>query len=459
MIFNIWTMDRVERISDHAFALHMTDGRVFTLSNRPQAPMDSLLWQSYSRNWELYPHQVGGYRVIPYGHDNLLPSQLREVVNDNNLAPGIIERQMGLLYGQGVFLNELGYVNGEITRLWREDREIQGWLDGWDYLDYIKRAMTDYLYLKGFFDVKYLERGHRIGRPVRIAFLKHIPAKNARLEWTDSREPEDVRHILVGDFEHGCVNTGIRRYPVYDRRNPGRYGTAASYNCSYTFSRDFYSVPSYWGALRWIVRGSEIPTIFKYVTDNGLNLAYHVHSPAGYWERKREVLKELHPEWTAAGVEKAISELSETFLQSLTEVLSGKENAGKFFHTVDVPDETTGTVYTWKIEAIDQKIKDFVDSQLRISEASSSAITSGMGLHPSLSNVMVNGKLASGSELLYAFKLYLLSDTEIASNVVLGSINQAIALNFPGTRLRLGFYHQSVKSEEQLSSGDRVRNS
>ena len=48
---------------------------------------------------------------------------------------------------------------------------------------------------------------------------------------------------------------------------------------------------------------------------------------------------------------------------------------------------------------------------------------------------------------------------EIASNVILGSINQAIAFNFPGTRLRLGFYHQSVKSEEQLSSGDRVRNS
>ena len=81
-----------------------------------------------------------------------------------------------------------------------------------------------------------------------------------------------------------------------------------------------------------------------------------------------------------------------------------------------------------------------------------------MGLHPSLSNVMVNGKLASGSELLYAFKLYLLSDTEIASNVILGSINQAIAFNFPDTRLRLGFYHQSVKTEEQLSSADRIKN-
>ena len=448
----------IKRLSKHAFAAHTSDGKVFTLSNHPQAPFDSLLWQSYSRNWELFPHQVGGYRVIPYGHDNLLPSMLREVVNDNNLAPGIIERQMGLLYGQGVFLNEMSFVNGEISRVWKEDKTIQAWLDSWDYIDYIKRAMTDYLHLKGFFDIKYLERGNRIGRPPRISSLRHIPAKNARLEWTDSRDPRDVKHILVGDFEHGCLNTGIRAYPVYDPRNPGRHKTAASYNSTYTFSRDFYAVPQYWGALRWIVRGSEIPTIFKYVTDNGLNLAYHVHSPAGYWENKREVLKELHPEWPAAKIEEAISALSEEFLQNLTEVLSGKENAGKFFHTIDIPDETTGTVYTWKIEAIDQKIKDFVDSQLKISEASSSAITSGMGLHPSLSNVMVNGKLASGSELLYAFKLYLLSDTEIASNVILGSINQAIAFNFPDTRLRLGFYHQRVKTEEQLSSADRIKN-
>ena len=208
---------------------------------------------------------------------------LREVVNDNNLAPAIIERQMGLLYGQGVFLNEMSFVNGEISRVWKEDKTIQAWLDSWDYIDYIKRAMTDYLHLKGFFDIKYLERGNRIGRPPRISSLRHIPAKNARLEWTDSRDPRDVKHILVGDFEHGCLNTGIRAYPVYDPRNPGRHKTAASYNSTYTFSRDFYAVPQYWGALRWIVRGSEIPTIFKYVTDNGLNLAYHVHSPAGYW--------------------------------------------------------------------------------------------------------------------------------------------------------------------------------
>ncbi|WP_418671887.1 hypothetical protein [Alistipes putredinis] len=450
-------MSVVKRISDHSYALHMNDGRVFTLSNHKGGDLDSLLWQTQSRNWEYMPASVCGYQVIPYGHDNMLPSRLRDVVDDNNLAPGIIDRQMGLLYGQGVFLNQLSFDNGEITHRWQEDTEIQAWLDSWDYIPYIKGVMTDYLYLKGFFDAKYLTRGHRIGRTAKISHLEHIPAKNARLEWTDSRNISDVKHILVGDFEHACTNTGVRIYPVYNRRRPDQYAAAASYNHTYSFSRDFYSVPQYWGALRWIVRGSEIPTIFKYVTENGLNLAYHVHSPQGYWDQKRDVIRRSNPDWNEARIEQEISDLSTRFLDMLTEVLSGKENAGKFFHTLDVCDET-GTVHSWKVEAIDQKIKDFVDSQLKIAEASSSAITSGMGLHPSLSNVMVNGKLASGSELLYAFRLHLLSSVEIASNAILESINQAIAFNFPKKNLRLGFYHQSLKAEEALNAGDRIKN-
>ena len=188
-----------------------------------------------------------------------------------------------------------------------------------------------------------------------------------------------------------------------------------------------------------------------------MNLAYHVHSPNGYWENKRDVIKLANPEWDASRVEREIANLSVKLLEDLTEVLSGKENAGKFFHTVDIVDES-GTTHTWKIEAIDQKIKDFVDSQLKIAEASSSAITSGMGLHPSLSNVMVNGKLASGSEMLYAFRLHLLSNVAVAEQAILEQINQAIAFNFPDKNLRLGFYHQSLKAEESLTSSDRIKN-
>ncbi len=451
-------MSRIEKVSDNTHVLRLNDGRAFALSNRRDASLDTVFWMAQQRNWEKTPHTVCGEKVVPFGFDNNLPAHLRDILDENNLGPGILERQMGLLYGQGVFLNRLGYKDGEIVHLWEEDRQIQEWLESFDYVSYIKGCMTDYLHLKGFFDAKFLARGRRLGRRPFISRLEHISAKNARLEWPDSMDIKDVKHIVVGDFEHSCVGSGVRVFPVYDPRDPGKFAASASYNHTYSFARDFYAVPQYWGALRWIVKGSEVPAIFKYVTDNGINLAYIVKAPREYWDERRERIRMVNPTWSDAEVENEVSRLTEELLHQMQEVLSGKENAGKFFYSLDMPSENGAGRVSWTVEAIDQKMKDFVEAQLKISEASASAITSGMGLHPSLSNVMVNGKLASGSELLYAFKLFLLSDTEIASQTILEPVNQAIAFNFPDKGLKLGFYHRQLQSEEALTESARVKN-
>lgn len=451
-------MSKIDKISSHSYALTLDDGRVFTLSNAINGSLKSSILSTGDSSFESYPINIGEYKIVPYGSDNNLPIFIRNLVEQNNLGPGIIERQMGLLFGQGLYLQRKIFAGSDIVTEWVEDKEVQAWLDSWDYTSYIRACMADYLHLKGYFDIKYLTRGSRIGKNRGIAKLEHIPAKNARLEWVDSRKIEDVKNIIVGDYERYFVDGNVIIYPVWDKNDPFRHRTAAGYHKAYTFSRDFYSLPAFWGAIRWIIRGSEIPTIFKYVTDNGINLAYHIHAPNEYWEAKRETLRSIHPDWTESEVEKEISKLTQELLSKLTEVLSGKENAGKFFYTVDLPADNRSEAVSWRIEAIDQKIKDFVESQLKIAEASASAITSGMGLHPSLSNVMVNGKLASGSELLYAFKLYLHSDVEIASNIILESINDAIRINFPDKGLKLGFYHQNLQSEEALTSSARLKN-
>lgn len=453
-------MTQIKKISKHSYAAHLEDGRVFVLSNRIGDSIGETLgplnWDP-RKSWETGPQYVGEAKIVPYGPYNSLPTYIRDVVGDNNLVPGIINRQLGLLWGQGPHLYQLGFEGGKVTEIWMKDPEVEEWLKSWDYEKYLRGCIIDYLHLGGFFHSVHLERGHRIGRNKKIAKLVHIKAKNARLGWADSRDIADVNDIFVGDFENSCVHTGITRYPVYDPRNPAKYPVSAAYNHLYSFSRDFYSVPQFWGALRWILRGSEIPVIFKYVTENSINLAYHVHSPASYWDNKRDALRNANPEWDDEKLDEKIAELTEQLLRNMTEVLSGKENAGKLFHTVDFPDDT-GHLQSWKIEPVDQKMKDFIDAQLKISEASTSAITSGMGLHPSLSNVIVNGKLASGSELVYAFKLYLNTDTEIPYSIILEGINQAIAFNFPDKNLRLGFYHKSVKTEEQVSSANRIKN-
>ena len=54
----------------------------------------------------------------------------------------------------------------------------------------------------------------------------------------------------------------------------------------------FYGVPAYYGALNWIKKASSIPKILKSLTDNSLNIKWHIISPAAYWEAKQEKIRE-----------------------------------------------------------------------------------------------------------------------------------------------------------------------
>lgn len=440
-------------------------GSVVSLSTSPSSGLDSYIFDMAAdsgNNWERTYQTVQGCKIVPYGINNDFPVMIRDIMARNNLAPGVLGRKQNLLTGQGAFLYQNVFNEGKIERRWIDEPEIYAWLRSWDYDRFIDQAMTDYLHTGGYFAIHPLERGYMLGRERKIARLEFVPVKDARLEWPDTRNIDDVRHILVGDFETTCINSGIRTYKVFDPSAPGRHPISASYNYTYAFGRNFYATPGFMGAIRWILRGSDIPAIFRFVTENGLNLAYHVHSPQEYWDRLEEKLKEKYPDDQPGEIDERYKLAKKKILDSLTETLSGKHNAGKFFESIDSYDDDHNLI-SWKIEAVDQKIRDFVEAQLKISEAANSAITSGMALHPSLTNIMVNGKLASGSEMLYALKIFLHSDTRIPERVVLGPINQAIAHNFKDkfngkAPYQLGFYHSVVMSEEGVSESERMKN-
>ena len=402
-----------------------------------------------SKTWEVEPEIVSGKEVVPYGVDNNLPSFVRDMLDENNLAPGILEREKGLLYGQEPELYKKVYENGEVIREWGRDAKIWEWLESWDYLRYIEMAITEYKYLHGYFVKHFPTRGKRIGKEAKIARLEVIPGVNARLGWVDSRKLEDVREIYVGDFENNCIS-GIATYPVYDKNDPFRT-VSISYHNSYSYARSLYSIPSFWGSRNWIMRSSDVPQVLKYITENSINVAFHIESPAEYWDIQKDKIEQR---CTRIGIEYNDEMLEE--LRSLANALSGKKNVGKFFHTISLKDDE-GKIWEWKITPIDQKIKDFIEAQIRVSEKADSATTSGIGLHPALSNIMVDGKLSSGSEMLYALKLYLASDTTIPEEIILQALNETIRLNFPGTPWRVGFYHKIVLREEDVAPKDRVK--
>lgn len=409
-------------------------------------------------SWECDPENVLGKMIVPHGTNNSLPTEIRDIFDVNNLAPGIIEREIGLLWGQGpqLYEEDIDADKNEIVRIWKKDKDVQKWLDSWQYLKYLDRVVTEFKHLKGYYTKYYRNRGARIGRESKIVKLEFVPGIDARLEWAESRRLEDVKHIFTGDFENNC-NTGIKTFNRFHYNTPFVYPVAMDYHCSASFARNFYPVPGFYGGLNWIKRSSDIPEILRYLTENSISLAYHFESPQAYWDLKEEKLRERCASNGTTYSDKLMEELKDSILNQLAGVLAGKKNVGKIFHTISFTDDD-GDKCEWKVTPIENKSKDFIEGQLKIADKADSATTSAIGLHPALSNIMVAGKLASGSEMLYALKLYLSSDTAIPEGIIMEAINTAIKINWPEKNLKLGFYHKVVLTEENVSPNDRTKN-
>lgn len=454
-------MSEIKQITENSRAVHLADGAVYTISmahQRDDAWQTQLL--SCTNSWEADATTVMGKRIVPYGHNNDLPTVIRKVMDSNNIAPGIIERKIGLQYGEGPFLyrEEINESNQKV-RVPVQHSEIMSWLQSWDYERYLDIVMTEYMHTKGFFTRWYRNRAPRIGGQGKVAKLEAVLTSWARLGWPDAPEKrlENVKHIYVGDFENNCLQSGIATYPTFKKKDPFAHAVSMSYHNIYSFARSFYSVPSFFGTLKWLATSSEIPDIINYLTENGIAAAFHIHSPQGYWDDKREKLLMKHPDWTDAAIDKKLQELKDQLFESIAQALAGKQNAGKFIETVDFYDNDSN-LCQWKIEPIDQKIKDFIEAQIKVSDKADSAATSGMGLNPSLANLVTSGSLSAGSQLLYAMKFHILSDVNIPERIIFQAINDAIAINWPKEDVKMGFYRKIIMKEDEVSPANRITN-
>lgn len=468
---------KTNNITKDTRAIHVEDGSVYTvsMSHKTDDSWASQYFASQS-SWESDPAIVMGKKIVPYGHNNDLPAAIRKVMDNSNIGPGILERKIGLQYGEGPFLykEEVIEVDGKnhIQRQPVQATKVQQWLDSWDYQKYIEQVTTEVIYLKGHFTRYYRNKAARLSAEDRamlsaqgiessnkILKLETVLSTWARLGWPDHPEKNlsNVKEIYVGDFENNCLHSGIATFPVFDKRDPFRHRVSMAYHNIYSFARSFYPVPAYYGTLKWLTTAAEIPDIINYLTENGISAAYHIHSPQGYWTSKQQKLEDQYPDYTEAQIDKKLQELKDELFSAIVRTLTGKANAGKFIQSVDFYD-IDGNLCEWKVEPIDQKIKDFIEAQIKVSDKADSAASSGMGLNPALANLITNNSFSGGSQQLYAAKFHVMSDVNIPERIIFEAMNNAIAINFPDENVKMGFYRKDMMKESDVSPKDRVIN-
>jgi hypothetical protein len=410
----------------------------------------------YSNARQLLPTRIGDFQIVAHGTENNYPDEIRTILDENNLTPEVLNKQAQLLYGQGPALYRVKFDNGRREKYWDEDAAIQAWLDSWDYEDYLLKACIEFRTLNGHFTKFYRNRGARIGGKAVVAKLEHVSGMFSRLEWPDDNN--QIRNIIVGDYRQPWKN-GLRRYPVFDPESPFASPVAMRYSNLYSFALDLeYSRSPFHGTISWIKLGSSIPKLLTNFNDNSMAIKYHIQVPALYWASMKMKLEEEYVAQNLPFTEKIFEKFKDDTFKTVSLALSGGDKVGKYITTDSLYDEVGNQYVGWKIDPMDQKVKDFIDAQINISNQSLFMITSGLGLHPALSNLSKDGNLPSGSEQLYAFKLYLATGVDIPESIVVKDINMAIRANFPGTDLRLGFYHDIVMTEEKTNPKDRLKN-
>ena len=452
---------RKGKIVDRAGGFSLVDCGTGTfavgLSSRTGAQSLSSFFDFGGRSWDKDPQTIGGVQVVPWGPDDQMPRMVRDLLEKNNIGPGILARKVGLIYGQGLHLYRHVIRENEVQQEWTDDAEVQQWLDSWDYRQYVREALEEYVHMQGHFTRYQCAKAVRIGKPW-IHSLQCLPSADCRLIWPDNEKTprlDDIREVLVGDLERWRE---LYRYPVFDKWHPAAHETAIRYHSMRSFGRNLYAISSFHGSIPWMQDANDIAEIVRALNDNVIAAAYIVHEPSEYWRQKRLDIERDHVDWTEQRIAKELDRLRDQITRQIADVMAGKQNAGKFFTCVDFIDDQ-GNQQSWKIEPIELNLDKYITAQKDISRMADSATTSAMGLSPALSNIIIDGKSDSGSQMLYALKIFYGADTRIPEEIVLEALNDALHINFPQKGdLWLGFYHKTIQKEDNVSAGDRMTN-
>lgn len=410
--------------------------------------------------WSEQPVSLGNYKVIPFGSSNDLPKQIQDVVFPNHLAPGVQDRKVELLMGQGPY----AYIEEEDGRNYarqavKDDALIQ-FLESNQYEDVLECDGTDFYYSNIIYTKVSRANGNRLGlgTSLPIASFHHLSSSMCRLAYGQNDLKELPTHVIVGDWNNnGNRQEDFEIYPIWDPKNPTKHAHAVHISQRKSYGVPFYSIPNIFGALKWITRSTTTPRILEAFTDNSLSVKWHIESPAEYWDTIATALKKKHKE---AYTDDHLKKEQDRILGELSDLLSGMNNAGKWWHNQYITKliGSQAKEQGWRITAIDQKIGDYVKSYLEIGKAADFQTLAALGLHSALANVGVDGKSDSGSEQFYAYKIHKLTSIPLAERKVCKGINDILKVNFPGKGYKVGFLHVEAQREQDVTTSQRIAN-
>lgn len=396
---------------------------------------------------------INGDKIVPNGPNNLFPQDLKRLLDKDESMHGMLRTKIDLLLAGGWYLYEETMekdVEGKpvIKRYEVLDTEISDWLESWSFDNYLTEAATDFIYVENNYVLLKRNKYARsmLFRDKWKLTPELIGAEDGRLEKRDNSGK--INNFFIADWTDPDSARQPSKVPMIDISNPWQNPVSGKFICYPSFASKYYGRPPFIGAVNYIELSSLIPYWHIDNLKNG-DLVYHVQTSWEYWDKlfKMENVQYGTPEATA---------LEDEILAEIDAILYSEtaENAKKRLHSKFEYNDVSGKP---KPSIIIERLDDNVDKRskayIELFKTTNEAKISGVHLDPTLANVLVAGKLSSGSEKMHAFNLHNKVVTPMPRRLILWAPNFCLRQSFPDRTLKIGFREIELNTQDATTKG------
>lgn len=378
-----------------------------------------------------------------WGSDNNYPQQLIDVVMSDPAA-ALLEKRRAMHWGRGLmFFNKKHDKKGNEQIEFVPDEKVPQeildfmWLNDWP--NFMQGIIADFEWWHAFYP-QYIKNG--LGK---IAVVKWQRMKDVRPELRDPITGKINNYYLSGMWPNPNEGEFVK-VPAFDRLT-GNYGIYKHELVS--IDKDYFPQPAWHGMKQWIYIASKIPRWILANIDNSINLKYHVKIPLKY------ILDMCPAEAyeTEAEHQEAIQKFQNELYTKIDNYLAGEKNVHKAFYSKVSVDDQGKALPGWEIEVLDNKVQD--EAWLRAYGTAAMAITSAMGVSPSIGGqVLPNGLgSGSGSDLREQFNFYMQVMTAQPRQTTLEPWELIKRVNKWPKDLHMGYRDVILQSTDQNKSG------
>lgn len=424
-----------ERPNGHTYELHIIEQHGELTAILPDVKVRAQDYMEPATDRAAYPtmaplpdDETIGYRWAPWGHDDCLPTLIREKIYSVPMAARAIYQLTQMMYGNGIAY----FRNSELEDGPKVSRAFIPQVEQFLRLNriatkFLPGQIIDYrFYMNAFSEVIFNKRRDL------ITGIYHKSAEFCRLSTQDQQTLRINWMYYSPEFAEGRgpQNDKIKKVQLFQWEDQERFlagltGHKFAWHSRFeTPGATYYARPFWLGLFRkdgWLDVSARVPEIVNAMMNNQIRLKYHVLIPESYFEIR-------YPEWHTYTYEQK-NKVIDSLINKINSTLSGTKNAFQSISTVFRQDISGNDMGKIEIIAVDDKIKD--NAWVPSSDRADAQIVQSLGLHPSQVGLAPEGGkmgAGSGSDQRESFNTGITLNT-IDQAVILEPLNWIAAFN------------------------------